>query len=322
MQTQQMKGFDARFRIALAFLVMLGILGLCFELWLFLWQDRFTDKFSRLDLVLAPISLAAGLTVGVKTGRWRFQALKDLGPQLAGKTLFLEKKLLSRSEAGQKALNWENDSYAALFYMFLAVWAITKAYFMPVGGAAFFVLGLWLGGQTVPYSRLWLWQNSSRSHASSGAGGEQAIPLAEPFRQRDHEFLSDQGKIESKKRFDARLRIALILIALISCLMISWPLPNEWSLGTSRLFGLALVVADLAAGLAVGVVIGRWRFRALQDVSEELAGTTIFREPSALSRSDFGRKAMRTEKSRSLLQAFCALCGRGCRILFLYQPTY
>lgn len=296
LQKEPMKNFDARFRIVLALLMALGILALCFELWLFLWQDRFTDRFSRLDLILAPLCLAAGLGIGTVTGRWRFQTLKELAHQLPGTTLFREKNVLSRSELGQRALNWENGSYAVLFYVFLGVWGITGAYFMPVGAASFFVLGLWLAGQTVPYFRLWLWQNSSRSQAISADPDENAFSPTQTINGRGYEPSSDQGDTRPKKRFDPRLRIVLTFGALIPCFSIGWSLWKERQLGTSGLLGLALILMGLAVGMALGEVIGRWRFRTLQEVSTQLAGRILFREPNVFSRSDSGKKVITTEK--------------------------
>ncbi len=321
-QIDPMKRFDARFRIALAFLVTLGILVLCFELGLFLWQDRFSDKSSRLDLTLAPIGLAAGLAVGAVTARWRFQALKELAPKLVGKTLWREKTVLSRSEIGQKALNTEKDSYAALFVGFLVASAVTKAYFVPVGTAAFFVLGVWLAGQTLPYFRLWLWQNSSHAQASSEAPGDEVALAVEAFKERDNEPSNDQRKIRRKKPFDPRLRIALTFVALIPCLTIGWSLWKERSLGTSGLLGLALILMGLAAGLAIGEVIGRWRCRALQEVSARLAGRILFREPNVLSRSDYGQKAIRTEKIViGIAGLLSVVCGASVKSLFLSIDT-
>lgn len=300
-----MKKPDPRLKMALTFLVTFFILFLCLVLEQFRWLDRSSDKFSRLDLLLAPIGLTAGLAVGAMAGRWRFEALKEMAPLWVGRTAWREKSVNNRSESGQKALNLEQNSYAALFYLFLAVWAVTKAYFMPVCSAAFFVLGVWLAGQTVPYFRFWLWQHLSGSETSSDVSDARAALSAEAPERREKEPVNVRCQIGSKKRFDPRLRVVLILISTILCLMIGWSLPKELSLGTSGLFGDALVLTGLAAGFAIGVVIGRQRLRALQEVAAQLAGTILFHEPSSLSHSDFGRKAMRTE--RVVIGAACLL---------------
>ncbi len=292
--TEPMKRFDARFRIALAFLVTLGVLVLCFELGLFLWQDHLTDKFSRLDLVLTPIGLILGLVIGIVTGHWRFQALQGLAPRLSGKLLWREKTVLSRSELGQKALNVEQNSYAALFYLFLAVWGLTKAEFMSGLRSAFFVLGLCCS-QTFPYFRF-LWQRFSGAEESLEVPGEQIVLQAEAAGEQDEDALKDQEESDSKKRFDPRLRIAFILISVILCLVIGWSLPKERSLGTPGLLGVALILADVVAGLAVGAVIGRWRLLGLKKVSSQLGGRIVFLEPNILSGSAYGKRAIMTER--------------------------
>ena len=148
--------FAPRLKLGLTFVVTFLMLILSFELGMFRWEDRW-DKYSALDLALIPIGLAAGLTVGVYTGRWRFAVLQQSAPRLAGRIFFREKSVFPLTEPGRSVLNTEKDAYSVLISMFLLAMGVTGAYFVPAGAAACFVLGIHLTGQTVPYFRLWRW---------------------------------------------------------------------------------------------------------------------------------------------------------------------
>jgi len=283
-----------RLRVALAFAVTSLILLLSLFLGLFRWQMRSSDKFSRVDLALMPVGLAAGLAFGKVTGRWRFQALTGLAPQLARRTFWKEKEVLFRSESGRKALDWDHNCYSVLFYLFIVVMIVSGGYFMPVATTSFFVFGVWLTGQNVPYARLWLRQRRSRTEAGSDVAGEATSLFADSLKERGSGLLGDQEGIRTRKRFDPRPRIAVVFFTLIFFPIITfWGL---WTPGKAGVFWLAMVLLALAAGLAIGAVPGRWRLLGLQEVSSQLGGRILFREPYALSDSRFGQRAIRTDK--------------------------
>jgi hypothetical protein len=277
------KKFDPRLKMGLTFVVTLLMLILSFELGMFRWEDR-SDKYSALDLVLVPIGLAAGLTVGVYTGRWRFAALQQSAHGLAGRIFFREKSVFALTYLGQKVLKTEKDTYFVLIATFLLAMGVTGAYFMPAGAAACFVLGIHLTGQTVPYFRLWRWQSAS------GATTDLDVP-----QWPERTGANDSSNVNPQSRLDPRLRIALTLAVLIPCLALGWSLWGDRSDKTVRL-DLTLVPIGLAVGLALGAVTGRWRFAALQELLPLLSGTVLFSEPHVLSRSEPGKKALMTEK--------------------------
>lgn len=310
-------GLEAGFRIAVAFAMTLAMLALCVELALFLWRDHSANKFSGLDLMLAPLALAAGLAIGAVTGRWRLKALKEMAPLLIGKTLLFEKTALANSKLGRKALTTEKDSYAILFGLFLAVWGGTMAVFMPVGSAAFFVLGVWLAGQSVPYYRLWRWQRNLPAQSSPHDSGQQSGSLEEMPRS---EFASSSKETEPPKPFDPKLRIALILLAIFPCSTIAVSFWKERVPGIFGVPGAVLALAGLAVGMTGGQLIGRWRLRALHEVSAQLTGKVFLHEPAPLFRSDSGQKAVTREKLAISIVGLCCIVWAALSYSF-FLPT-
>jgi hypothetical protein len=157
--------FDPRAQVALGAVV----LGSC----VFIVADiravvRLVPSES-LDLRMVPIGFVLGAAVGLLVGRWRLRALRQILPEIEGRFIVRQGRVVSRVPDGARAEELRRGGVivAAAVWAFAAFW--TEGKVLLLGTMAFYVAGEYLFGKVLPVLRLWLELRKAERGASDGS---------------------------------------------------------------------------------------------------------------------------------------------------------
>ncbi|HTV58665.1 MAG TPA: hypothetical protein VMJ93_07315 [Verrucomicrobiae bacterium] len=111
---------------------------------------------TRLDIHLLPVGFLLGLGVGVPVGIWRLRAIRKALPELDGQFFLSEASVLSRSREGENARSMQRRGYVMAFAIWFMLALYTGGRTMLLGTMVYYILGQYLTGQLLPFTRLYL----------------------------------------------------------------------------------------------------------------------------------------------------------------------
>jgi len=113
-------------------------------------------RSAQLDLQLLPVGLVLGMAVGVPVGIWRLRALRKAKTEIGDQFFLTQATVIGRFREGANATTLQRAAIGWAFLVWFVLTAFTHGRVILNGSLAFYIVGQFLTGQTLPFLRFWV----------------------------------------------------------------------------------------------------------------------------------------------------------------------